>query len=171
PGGEGEDVAGRPGEADAVDDRLTRAPEHLVDGRVDMTVGPGPPAGPKGWKPDKGIAYNRKTIEKVYAYYGDLYQQHPDLQWLGLAAIAGPFFYAGWQDLDAVRKVADPGKRARMISKLLGLPRLPEGVYEVGGSVIDPLGTLLSAVSAKELDWFLDLFFDMQRQTFMDLGW
>ncbi|MGH9022082.1 MAG: hypothetical protein ACRDV9_03135, partial [Acidimicrobiia bacterium] len=49
------------------------------------------------WQPSEGIGHNRATIEKVYDYYGGLYLEHPGLEWLGLAAIAGPFFYAGWQ--------------------------------------------------------------------------
>lgn len=129
---------------------------------------------PAGWHPTRGVHRNRVTIEKVYDYYGDVYLKHPDLEWLGLAAAAGPYFYAGWLDLDLIRRVADPGKRAQLLSRMLGLPELPEWVYEAGSVAVAPvlkLADVLGEMTSRELDWFLDLFLDMQRQIFMDLAW
>jgi hypothetical protein len=51
------------------------------------------------WEPDRGVEVNRRTIERVYAYYGRLYLRHARLEWAGMANLIGPSFYAGFQDV------------------------------------------------------------------------
>jgi len=51
------------------------------------------------WEPDRGVEVNRRTIERVYAYYGRLYLGHARLEWAGMANLIGPSFYAGFQDV------------------------------------------------------------------------
>jgi hypothetical protein len=62
------------------------------------------------WRPDLGFAANRRTIEAVYEYYGQLFLAHPHFKWAGMASLIGPSFYAGFKDLgflpDAARKGA-----------------------------------------------------------------
>ena len=62
------------------------------------------------WRPDLGFAANRRTVEAVYDYYGQLFLAHPHLKWAGMASLIGPSFYAGFKDLgflpDAARKAA-----------------------------------------------------------------
>jgi hypothetical protein len=62
------------------------------------------------WHPDLGFAANRRTVEAVYDYYGQLFLAHPHLKWAGMASLIGPSFYAGFKDLgflpDAARKAA-----------------------------------------------------------------
>ena len=64
------------------------------------------------WHPGLGAARNRRTIGRVYDYYGRLYERHTRLQWAGLAKLIGPSFYAGFLDLgflpDAMRRVLRP---------------------------------------------------------------
>lgn len=64
------------------------------------------------WNPGLGAARNRRTIGRVYDYYGRLYERHTRLQWAGLAKLIGPSFYAGFLDLgflpDAMRRVLRP---------------------------------------------------------------
>ena len=42
---------------------------------------------------------NRRTIERVYAYYGRLFLGHARLEWAGMANLVGPSFYAGFLDV------------------------------------------------------------------------
>jgi hypothetical protein len=51
------------------------------------------------WRPALGAEPNRRTIGRVYDYYGRLYERHARLQWAGLAKLIGPSFYAGFLDL------------------------------------------------------------------------
>ena len=51
---------------------------------------------PTHWDPDRGVDVNRRTIERVYAYYGQLYLRHARLEWAGMANLVGPSFYAGF---------------------------------------------------------------------------
>jgi hypothetical protein len=51
------------------------------------------------WDPASGVDVNRRTIERVYAYYGRLYLRHARLEWAGMANLIGPSFYAGFLDV------------------------------------------------------------------------
>ena len=42
---------------------------------------------------------NRRTVEAVYGYYGQLFLEHRYLEWAGMASMIGPAFYAGFRDL------------------------------------------------------------------------
>lgn len=54
---------------------------------------------PTHWDPSRGVAVNRKAIERVYDYYGRLYLRHGRLEWAGMANMVGPSFYAGFLDI------------------------------------------------------------------------
>lgn len=131
---------------------------------------------PASWDPKKGLLANDETIQAVYRYYGQLYLDHPELQWAGMANLVGPMFYAGWQDLYAVRHIADEGQRIKYLSELLDLPKLPDWVYDVIDVTAD-LPFLLSPVSlAEDLvsedgEWFEVKFLQMQKEIFEDLAW
>jgi hypothetical protein len=62
------------------------------------------------WRPDLGFAANRRTVEAVYDYYGQLFLAYPHFKWAGMASLIGPSFYAGFKDLgflpDVARKAA-----------------------------------------------------------------
>src|SRR5215472_15626185 len=63
----------------------------------------------ESWRPGHGVDENRRVVEAVYSYYGELFLAHPYLLWAGMASMIGPAFYAGFRDLgvvpDAVRGV------------------------------------------------------------------
>ena len=44
------------------------------------------------WRPDLGFAANRRTVQAVYDYYGQLFLAHPHLRWAGMASLIGPSF-------------------------------------------------------------------------------
>ena len=51
--------------------------------------------------PRRGLDANDETVRAVYAYYRELGLEHGEFQWMKLAAVGGPLFYAGFKDLDA----------------------------------------------------------------------
>ncbi len=133
---------------------------------------------PDEWRPEDGLLENDAIVQAVYGYYGDLYLDHPELQWAGMANIVGPMFYAGWQDMYAIRQIADPGERAEYLSRWVGLPTLPDQVYDAADAVshVIPGGFLNPAhlaehLTAEELEWYEDRFLGMQREIFDDLAW
>ncbi|HEX8160086.1 MAG TPA: hypothetical protein VF526_22115, partial [Solirubrobacteraceae bacterium] len=58
------------------------------------------------WDPERGVEDNRDAIEAVYAYYGRLYLDNPQLKWAGLAGMIGPAFYAAFRDLGFFPNIA-----------------------------------------------------------------
>jgi hypothetical protein len=106
------------------------------------------------WDPAAGADANRKTIEAVYRYYGDLYLKHPELEWAGMANMIGPSFAGGFLDLATIRRVA--GDVAGVPQPLRGL--LPPGVTE------------LAHMSAEEFHYYETTLLTMQRDIFMDQG-
>ena len=51
------------------------------------------------WHPSRGVDENRRAAEAVYGYYGQLFLDHPYLEWAGMASMIGPAFYAGFRDI------------------------------------------------------------------------
>lgn len=96
------------------------------------------------WDPARGAGELSEVIEKVYAYYGELYLQHPELQWAGMANLIGPSFAAGFSDLDQIRGVA------QLLEFLPGVPGM-------------------SALAADlDLRFYETTFLDMQKEIFFD---
>jgi len=77
----------------------------------------------ENWRPGRGVDENRRVVEAVYGYYGELFLAHPYLLWAGMASMIGPAFYAGFRDLgfvpDAVRTavVATFGRASRRLAR------------------------------------------------------
>jgi len=75
------------------------------------------------WRPSRGVDETRRVVEAVYTYYGQLFLEHPYLQWAGMAAMIGPAFYAGFRDLglvpDAARRTVATvfGRRSRQLAQ------------------------------------------------------
>jgi hypothetical protein len=132
----------------------------------------------ESWHPSAGLLENDEIVQQVYRYYGGLYLDNPDLQWAGMANVVGPMFYAGWQDMYAVRSIADEGQRARYLSELVGLPTLPGPVYDfadhladvVPGGFLSPTA-LAEHLTSEEIEWYEDRFLGMQKEIFDDLAW
>ena len=77
----------------------------------------------ESWRPGHGVDENRRVVEAVYSYYGELFLAHPYLLWAGMASMIGPAFYAGFRDLglvpDAVRTavLAVFGRASRRLAR------------------------------------------------------
>lgn len=61
---------------------------------------------PTAWNPREGLDANDETVRAVYAYYERLGLEHPEFQWMKMAALGGPLFYAGFKDIDAAGDVS-----------------------------------------------------------------
>jgi hypothetical protein len=78
---------------------------------------------PDSWHPRRGLRENRRTVKAVYGYYGQLFLAHPCLLWAGMAAMIGPAFFAGFEDLaiipDALREavIAAQGRTSSRLAR------------------------------------------------------
>jgi hypothetical protein len=79
------------------------------------------------WRPDRGFAANRRTLDAAYAYYGRLFLSHPYLKWAGMANLISPTFYAAFMDLGFL-----PAASRRAAAVVFGrrLPRLTKRALE-----------------------------------------
>src|SRR5262249_30283974 len=50
---------------------------------------------PSMWDPSKGLKANDAIVQAVYAYYQHLWDGNHDLQWAGMAKLAGATVYGG----------------------------------------------------------------------------
>jgi hypothetical protein len=98
------------------------------------------------WDPERGAEENRGVVEAVYAYYGRLYLDNPQLKWAGLAGMIGPAFYAAFRDLGFFPNLARRSVHAvsRRASRRL--------LREVGGN----------------LGYYERTFLEMQKKIFED---
>ena len=109
---------------------------------------------PAAWNPSEGAEANRETILAVYAYYGRLYLDHPELQWAGMANLVGPSFAAGFFDIAEWRRLA---------TAIADLPphlraALPRDAAKLG------------ELTAEELRFYETALLEMQKNIFVDQG-
>ncbi len=118
------------------------------------------------WNPELGLAANDGVVQAVYDFYARLQLAEPDFQWAGMAATVGAMFYAGWQDLHAVRRLPDDGTRRRFLNRMID-PRPLPGLLRPG--LLRP--GLLTQLTAAELEWLEVRMLSMQKEIFDDLAW
>ena len=107
---------------------------------------------PAQWNPSRGFGENRQNVERVYALYANLYSNHTELQWSGMAKLAGGVVYGGLQQIDTNEERAITG----------------------GGilSAINPaLGISTTTVALSELNFMEGKLLTMQKEIFTDLAW
>lgn len=112
---------------------------------------------PVAWDTTRGLSFNDDRITRVYEYYADLFLRHPELQWAGMAKLAGGLVYAGMQDLHVLRGLSADERLGWLAS---AMPGMPPGLAQV-----------LAHAGEAELDAYEDTFVSMQRQIFEDMGW
>jgi len=103
---------------------------------------------PGDWNPGEGLDANDGSVRAVYAYYRQLGLENPEFQWMKMAAVGGPLFYAGFRDIDNAGDWADK-------AGYLKLPGLGD----------------LSELPGDELKWYESQFLTMQKAIFSDLAW
>jgi hypothetical protein len=114
------------------------------------------------WDPAAGVDGNRATIEAVYEYYAQLYRDHPELMWAGMAAMIGPSFYAGFADLDQFADVVSLAKVIVANGPLLAA--LPAPLAES----LRQLARLSGEQIEAEFRWYERRFLSMQKEIFLD---
>ena len=114
---------------------------------------------PSVWDPSKGAAANSETITKVYEYYGQLYLDHPELAWAGMANLIGPSFAGGFYDLSMLRSIAQ------------GVQDGTDRVPDLPGQADDAMKEMLDQVagmSDSELQFYESTLLGMQKEIFTD---
>jgi hypothetical protein len=116
--------------------------QSFIDAGIDPTL----------WDPSQGLKANDGIVQAVYAYYQHLWDGNHDLQWAGMAKLAGATVYGGMQDLYVLSQLP----RDRLVE------------LATSGSA---LATLALAVGTHEVTYFEDTFLKMQKDIFLDLAW
>jgi len=113
------------------------------------------------WDPSLGLDHNADTVENVYEYYAELYRDGTDhLWWSGMAALIGPSFYGGFQDLETFADLF--GRGADIAGYASQIP---------GGHQIPAAGADLSAEALEdELRWYQERLMTMQQEIFFDMA-
>ncbi|GAB3994035.1 WXG100 family type VII secretion target [Nocardioides marmoraquaticus] len=111
------------------------------------------------WDPSRGAEANRDTITAVYDYYGQLFLDHPELQWAGMANLIGPSFAAGFYDLDMFRDIAQGVDGA-----LPDIPNAPGSWDDDAREMLEQLRDLPDS----ELAYYEEKLLSMQQEIFFD---
>ncbi len=113
------------------------------------------------WDPSQGLDRNAHIVENVYEYYADLYRGGTDhLWWSGMAALIGPSFYGGFQDLETFSDLLGYGSDiAGYANRIPGNHQIPAAVTELSGEALEG-----------ELRWYQHLLLEMQQEIFFDMG-
>ncbi len=116
---------------------------------------------PTEWDPKLGLDANAHIVEAVYEYYADLYLADPEaMWWAGMAAMIGPSFYGGFQDLEAF---ADLGDKAQVIA---GAMSVMPGAAQPAWMTTD----FAAGFTEDELRWYQQALLGMQREIFFDMA-
>lgn len=107
------------------------------------------------WDTTRGVSCNDDFIQKGYAYYQHVFDEHPEVTWAGLAKLAGTTVYAAMQDIHLLR-VVSKDKRLEFFNHM-GLP--PQ------------IAERLANLPNEALDYFENQLAAMQKAIFTDLGW
>jgi len=113
------------------------------------------------WDPSKGLSADDADVQRIYQWYGHLWDQNPNLQWAGMGKLAGATLYSGFQDLDAVTR-----QEGNLWTHLAAdIPAfLTFGLFGVGAS------ESAQAVLHNEAKWFETKFLTMAKNVFLDQG-
>lgn len=128
---------------------------------------------PAQWDPSKGFEHNRETVEKVYQYYTDLYNQDSNLRWAGMAKMAGGTVFGGLQKIELAQQAERLLPDLPDLPDLPNLPNLPWGLPDLPD--LPDLPNLpnveAAAESALRLEETETTLLQMQKDIFMDLAW
>jgi hypothetical protein len=114
------------------------------------------------WRPALGLDANRDSVEGVYEYYAELYRGDTDrFWWAGMAALIGPSFYGGFQDLDTF---------ASMFDALARIERGPLGTVVPGGLATDQIVAIGTERLGDEMEWYQLRLMSMQQEIFFDMA-
>jgi hypothetical protein len=101
---------------------------------------------PGSWHPRRGLRENMRTVKAVYGYYGQLFLDRRCLLWAGMAAMIGPAFFAGFEDLGI----------------------LPDDLRAAVIAMFGRTSGRLAGRAAGELGYYETTFLTMQKKIFED---
>lgn len=117
---------------------------------------------PSAWDPAAGLDANADNVALVYEYYAALYRSDPDaLWWAGMAAMIGPSFFGGFQDLEAFADVLESSADIAGKLRWIGVGSNP---------LYADLAGLTASEIAAELRWYQQRLLMMQKEIFLDMG-
>lgn len=116
------------------------------------------------WDPGLGLDHNGDIVDKVYEYYGGLYESDPDtFWWAGMAALIGPSFFGGFRDLETFADLFGlTGDVADVAGRIPGFPIVP-GPFA-------PVAEWTAGELENELRWYQVQLLQMQQEIFFDMA-
>jgi hypothetical protein len=108
------------------------------------------------WDVSKGAEAVSDHYEKTYDYYASLYLDNPNFRWAGMAAMIGPSFAAGFEDLELFQDIAKAMKDT--------LGPIPDSALPFPVSQLDEI----AGMSEEELKFYQTTFLQMQKDIFYD---
>lgn len=104
------------------------------------------------WDVRTGASGVAEHYELTYDYYGQLYLDNPDFRWAAMAAMIGPSFAGGFEDLEMFRDIADD------------LSNIPDHLLPPALRGIDDLAQL----GEDDIAYYEQTFLQMQKDIFFD---
>lgn len=103
---------------------------------------------PFHWNPSAGYDANKETVQKVYDWYAKIAREHPELQWAGMARLAGGVVVGALQTLYAMQH---------------DLTLLGAAAWILDPNAYDAMQRACAALEK--------MLLGMQQKIFVDLGW
>lgn len=122
------------------------------------------------WDPGAGFTANAAVVDRVYANYGRYQLARPELNWAGMAGMAGASFTAGFQDIDSGRELLTVDAVHRIgLGVAAAVAALPaDGVAALPADV-RALATTGPALTADDLGWYQQRLLVMQKHIYFDM--
>ncbi|MBO0691650.1 MAG: hypothetical protein J2P58_02025 [Acidimicrobiaceae bacterium] len=106
---------------------------------------------PANWNPSNGLLASEQNVQASYYFYQRLWDGDHNLEWAGMAKLAGAPIYAGLQDLYVVSQ-------------------LPRDQLEALAAQGNALALLVIGYGVEDVNWYETQFLTMQKAIFDDLG-
>lgn len=122
------------------------------------------------WDPNAGFAANATLVNRVYANYGRYQLARPELNWAGMAGMAGASFAAGFWDLDTGRTILTVDL-VQQIGRAVGtaLAALPAGTAAALPDDVRTLAAVGPTLTADDLEWYQRRLLVMQKHIYFDM--
>ncbi|GAA4487979.1 hypothetical protein GCM10023094_47120 [Rhodococcus olei] len=122
------------------------------------------------WDPHAGFAANATLVDRVYANYGRYQLERPELNWAGMAGMAGASFTAGFWDIDTGRAALTVDAVHRIgLAVASAVAALPEEAAAALPADVRALASAGPALTADDLDWYQQRLLVMQKHIYFDM--
>ncbi len=122
------------------------------------------------WDPGTGFIANASLVDRVYANYGRYQLARPELNWAGMAGMAGASFTAGFWDIDSGRQLLTVDAVHRIgLAVAAAVAALPADAAAALPSDVRALAMTGPALTADDLDWYQRRLLTMQKHIYFDM--